>query len=34
VKFTEGKASLTPYREASLTDEHVDLLKRSIPPPE
>ncbi|MEM4971871.1 MAG: hypothetical protein QXE01_11550 [Sulfolobales archaeon] len=34
VRFPEGKASLAPYREALLTDEHVDLLKRSIPPPE
>lgn len=34
VRFSEGKASLAPYREALLTDEHVDLLKRSIPPPE
>ena len=34
VKFVEGKPSLATYREALLTDEHVDLLKRSIPPPE
>jgi hypothetical protein len=34
VRFAEGKASLAPYREALLTDEHVDLLRRSIPPPE
>ena len=34
VKIADGKPALTPYREVLLTDEHVDLLKRSIPPPE
>lgn len=34
VKIVDGKPALTPYREVLLTDEHVDLLKRSIPPPE
>jgi len=34
VKIAEGKPALTSYREVLLTDEHVDLLKRSIPPPE
>mgnify|MGYP001770632146 CR=1 FL=1 len=34
VRIVEGKVSLTPYREATLTDEHLDLLKKSIPPPE
>jgi hypothetical protein len=34
LKITNGKPALTPYREALLTDEHVDLLRRSIPPPE
>ena len=34
VKIADGKPALTSYREVLLTDEHVDLLKRSIPPPE
>lgn len=34
VKLSEGKTSLATYRECLLTDEHVDLLKGSIPPPE
>jgi len=28
------KTITTPYREALLTDEHVSLLNKSIPPPE
>jgi len=34
VKIVDGKPSFNLYREALLTDEHVDLLRRSIPPPE
>ena len=34
VKISEGNALLATYREVLLTDEHVELLKRSIPPPE
>lgn len=34
VKIEDGKVTLVKYAEASLTREHADLLKRSIPPPE
>jgi len=34
VKINNGKLTMTPYREALLTDEHVELLRKSIPPPE
>lgn len=34
VKIDGRKAVLSLYREALLTREHIDLLKRSIPPPE
>ena len=31
VKIAGEKATLAPHREVLLADEHVDLLKRSIP---
>ncbi|MCI4456627.1 MAG: hypothetical protein JHC19_00910 [Desulfurococcaceae archaeon] len=34
VRIVDGKPVLNTFREALLTDEHVSLLKRSIPPPE
>ncbi len=34
LRIINGKPALTPYREALLTDEHVELLRKSIPPPE
>lgn len=34
ILFTEGKPSLVKYAESNLTEEHVELLKKSLPPPE
>ncbi|MEN2999806.1 MAG: hypothetical protein ABDH61_04445 [Acidilobaceae archaeon] len=34
LKVENGALKLQPYDEASLVEEHVELLKRSLPPPE
>lgn len=34
IKVSESKALLFKFAESTLTEEHVELLKRSLPPPE